>query len=106
MPTVSICLFVFGGAMLLYALIAGIRKKIVVQVTRSASVQHITKEYAVKLAKLIAFIAIAPIVGGIVGLFTEITIIPVIVFAVLFITLLIIGIKTIMKEKKEESSNE
>ncbi len=101
MPIVSIMLFIFGGALLIYALIARITKRITVPANRRASVQNITKAYAVKLAKLIAFLAIAPIAGGIVGLLTEITWIPVAVFGALFIALLIIGIKTIMKEEKE-----
>jgi len=98
MPIVSIVLFVFSGALLIYAGITAITKKIEVPINRRASVQNVTKEYATQFAKLIAFLAIAPAVGAIFGLFIEITIIPVIIFFVLFIVLLIIGIKVIMKQ--------
>ncbi len=101
MPIVSIVLFVFGGSLLLYALMTAISKKILVPINMRASVKNATKEYAVKFSKLIAFISISPIIGGIFGLFIEMVIIPVIIFFVLFIVLLIIGIKTIMKEKEE-----
>ena len=102
MPIVSICLFVFGGALLIYALIAFLTKKIIVPIHMSSSVKNVTKEYARKFSNLIAFIALAPIIGGITGLFIERVIIPIIIFFVLFIILLIVGIKTIMKEGKKE----
>ena len=97
MPIVTIVLFVFSGALLIYAGITALIKKISVMPTRSASVKNVTKEYAVKFAKLIAFLAIAPFVGGVIGFITEIVLIPVIVFFVLFIGLLVLGIKIIMK---------
>ena len=98
MPIVSIVLFIFSGAMLLYALITFLTKKITVMITRSASVKNVTKEYAKSFSYLIALLAVAPFVGGIFGLFIKIVIIPVIIFFVLFIALLILGIKTIMKK--------
>lgn len=98
MPIVSIVFFVISGAFLIYAGITALIKKIIVPVTRSASVKNVTKEYAVQFAKLIALLAIAPFVAAILGLFVEIVLIPVIVFFVLFIGLLILGIKVIMKQ--------
>lgn len=98
MPIVSIVLFVFSLAMLIYALLTALTKKKTVFITMSASVKHATKEYATSFAKLIAFLAIAPFVGGVFGLFIEIVIIPVIIFVVMFIGLLILGIKIIMKQ--------
>ena len=99
MPIVTIVLFVFGGALLLYALIARLTKRITVPITMSASVRNVTPEYAGRFSKLIGLLAVSPIVGGIVGFFVEAAIIPVIVFFVLFVGLLILGIKTIMKEQ-------
>ena len=98
MPIVSIVLFVFSGALLIYAGMTALTKKIVVPINRRSSVQHVTKEYVKQFAKLIAFLAIAPAVGAIFGLFIEIVLIPVIIFFVLFIALLVIGIKVIMKQ--------
>ena len=98
MPIVSIVLFVFGGALLLYALIAFLTKTIIVPIHMMSSVKNVTKEYAERFAGLIAFLSISPIVGGIFGLFIQIALIPVIIFFVLFIILLIIGIKIIMKQ--------
>lgn len=98
MPIVSIVLFVFGTALLIYAGIAALRGKLVVPINRSASVKNLTKKYVRKVALLLTFMAIAPFVGGILGFFTDIVMIPVIVFFVLFIALLIIGIKIIMKQ--------
>lgn len=98
MPIVTIVLFIFSGSLLVYAGITALSKKITVFITRSASVKNVTKEYAKRFAALIAFLAIAPFVGGIIGFITEIVIIPVIVFFVLFIALLIVGIKLIMKQ--------
>ncbi len=98
MPIVSIVLFVFSGALLIYAGITALIKSIIVPLNRRSSVQNVTKEYAKQFAKLIAFLAISPFVGGIFGLFIEITIIPVIIFFVLFIVLMIVGIKVIMKQ--------
>ena len=97
MPIVSIVLFVFGGALLIYAGITAVTKKITVLIHQSSSVKNVTKEYAKKFAKLIAFISLAPLIGGVFGLFIEYAIIPVIIFFVLFIILLIVGIKVIMK---------
>lgn len=97
MPIVSIVLFVFSASLLIYAGITAISKKITVFITRSASVKNVTKKYAVKFAKLIAFLAIAPFVGGVIGFITKIVLIPIIVFFVLFIVLLVLGIKIIMK---------
>ena len=74
-----------------------ISKKITVFITRSASVKNVTKKYAVKFAKLIAFLAIAPFVGGVIGFITKIVLIPIIVFFVLFIVLIVLGNKIIMK---------
>ena len=98
MPILSIVLFVFGCALLIYALITYLSKKITVFITMSASVKDKPKRYAEKFAQLIAFLAIAPISGAVVGLFLDIVIIPIIVFVVLFIGLLIVGIKIFMKE--------
>ena len=69
MPIVSIVLFVFSIALLIYAGITFLTKKITVMPNRSASTKHVTKEYAKRFAGLIAFIAIAPFIGGIFGLF-------------------------------------
>lgn len=100
MPIVSIVLFIVAAALLIYAGIAALTKSIPVQPTRRASVQNVTQAYAVQFAKLIALMAAAPAIGGIVGLFVEEKpLIAVIVFIVLFIGLMILGIKTIMKEK-------
>ena len=98
MPIVSIVLFVFGGAMLLYALLTFITKTIILPLNMMASVKNATKEYAERFAGLIAFISLSFIVGGIFGLFIDIVIIPIIIFFVLFIVLMIIGIKIIMKQ--------
>lgn len=98
MPIVSIVLFVFCIAILIYAGIAALRGKLVVPINRSASVKNLTKKYVRKVALLLTFMSIAPFIGGILGLFIEIVIIPIIVFFVLFIALLIIGIKIIMKQ--------
>ena len=46
MPIVSIILFVFGGAMLLYALLTFLTKTIILPLNMMASVKHATKEYA------------------------------------------------------------
>ncbi len=97
MPIVSIVLFVFAAALLIYAGMTALTKKIVVPINRSASVKNATKAYAVKMAKLIAFMAIAPAVGGIFGLFIDIIAVPVIIFIVLFIALLVIGNKIIIE---------
>ena len=98
MPIVSIVLFVFGGAMLLYALITFLIKSIILPLNMTASVKNATKEYAERFAGLIAFISISFIVGGIFGLFIDIVIIPIIIAFALFIVLMIIGIKVIMKQ--------
>ena len=72
MPIVSIVLFVFGGAMLLYALITFLIKSIILPLNMTASVKNATKEYAERFAGLIAFISISFIVGAIFGLFIDI----------------------------------
>ena len=102
MPIVSIVLFVVSGSLLIYAGITALTKRIAVPITMSASVKHVTKEYAVRFAKLIAFLSLAPFVGGVCGLFIELVLIPIIIFFVLFIVLLIVGIKIIMNN---DSSN-
>ena len=96
MPIVSIVLFIVSGALLLYALIAIATKKITVAVTRASSVKNVTKEQAQRIGLLIAFLSIAPMIGGILGLFIHLIIIPILVFFVLFVALLVIGIKIII----------
>ena len=96
MPIVSIVLFVFGISLLIYSFLTMISKKIIVPIHMSSSVKNVTKEYAKRFGKLIAFLAIAPIVGGIFGLFIEMVLIPIIIFFGLFIILLILGIRFII----------
>ena len=98
MPIVSIVLFIFGGALLLYAGLTALIKEIIVPINMSASVKNVSKKYALKFALLIAFLSISAFGGGIVGMFCDIVLIPIIVFFVLFIVLMIVGIKVIMKD--------
>ncbi|MBP5193171.1 MAG: hypothetical protein J6126_00380 [Clostridia bacterium] len=102
MPIVSIVLFIVAGALLLYAAEAAISKKLIVPINRSASVKDLSKDYVVRVAKLIALMSAAPAIGGIVGLFVPVVIIPIIVFAVLFIAIMIVGVKLIINKKDEE----
>lgn len=98
MPICSILLFIIAGAFLCYAGITYLTKKIAVPVTRYATVQHVTPEYARQFAKLMAFLSIAPIVGGVSGLFLRSATIPVILFVVLFVVLLIVGIRIFVNQ--------
>ena len=99
MPIVSIVLFIFAGAMLLYAGGAALSKKLVVPMRMSGSVKDLSKEYVERVALLIALISAAPVTGGIVGLFVPVVAVPLIVFALLFIGLMIVGIKLIINKK-------
>ena len=98
MSIYSIIMFVLTAAFLIYAGITALTKNITVPYNRSASVRGTTKQYATQFSKLIALLTIAPFVSGIVGLFENLIIVAIIVLVVLFIGLLILGIKTIMKD--------
>ena len=88
----SIMMFIFGGAVLLYAGILALTKDYQLVAKSWAVKPKNSKRYAVEFAKTMAIIAIAPIVSGIVGLFGN-AIVNTIVAVVSFIACFVIGIK-------------
>lgn len=97
MPIVSIIFLVITGALLFYSSLTFLSKKIIVPIRMSGSVKGASEAYAKRMALLIAFLSISSLIAAILGLFISEVYIPIIAFFVLFIALLIVGIKTIMK---------
>ena len=74
MPPFSIFMFIFAGAILLYALILGVTKDykmLPLQVQVSLKKKN-RKKYITKLSRAIALTALAPAVCAVVGLWSEV----------------------------------
>lgn len=99
MPIVSIIMFILTGALLLFAGITALSKNIpfLFQQTYSIPEGEKGKKYSVQFAKLLTLIAVSPLVSAILGLFVRNVLIVVIVFVVLFVGLMVLGVKTVMK---------
>ena len=89
----SIMMFVFGGALLLYAGLLALTKDYKLIARHYAAKVTDGKRYALCFARTIAIVAIAPIVSGVVGLF-GIGWLNAVVAVVSFIACLVIGVKT------------
>ncbi len=91
----AILMLIFGGALLFYALLMGIfkKKEFIPYRRRYAAKMDDEKEYMTKLAKILALVALAPIIGGLSAL-----ILPewasAIIMVALFAILITIGAKT------------
>ena len=98
MSVLSIVMFVITFSMLVYSGLVFLNKKIILPINKTASVKKVSKEYVKRFGFLIMFLSIAPFISGILGFITTIIFIPIIVFFVLFVILLVVGIKIIMKQ--------
>ncbi len=99
MPPLSIFMFIFSAAILLYAAILAITKDykmLPLQVQVSLKRMKNRKEYVFRLSKAVALAAIAPAAGGIVGIWSGIG--ALIVAVAVLIVVLWIDVK-MMKDK-------
>jgi len=81
----SILMFIFSGAILLYALLLAWTKDVNLIRRHYAAKIKDEKKYAVQFAKLLAVVAAAPALAGIAGMFTENFIFVIIVFVLALI---------------------
>ena len=95
----SILMFIFSGAILLYALLLAWTKDIgLISRSYAAKIKN-KKLYAVQFAKILAITAIAPALTGLAGTVTENIFVIGAVFVVSFITCIITGVKLVKIEK-------
>ena len=66
---VSILMFCFSGAILLYALVLAVTKKVILIDFSDEEDFENPKEFATRFAKIMALVGLSPAVGGAVGLF-------------------------------------
>ncbi|MBR0316965.1 MAG: hypothetical protein IJQ99_08885 [Synergistaceae bacterium] len=97
---ISTLMFIFSGAILLYALLLAWTKDIGLIARSYAAKISNKKQYAVKFAKILAFTAIAPAITGLACLITENILFFGVVFVASFVICIKIGITLFMKEKK------
>jgi len=92
---ISILMFIFAGAIFLYAILLAWTKDIGL-IMRSYAAEIKNKEaYAVKVAKILAFTAMSPFLTGLVGFFTENGFYLTAVFAISLALCITAGVKLI-----------
>ena len=96
---ISTLMFIFSGAILLYALLLAWTKDIGLIARSYAAKISNKKQYAVKFAKILAFTAIAPAITGLACLITENILFFGVVFVASFVICIKIGITLFMEEK-------
>lgn len=93
MEYASIFMLIFAGVILFYALILALTKDIKL-IPRNYAVKTTNKRnYAVKFAKILMFVSIAPALTGIIGLLTDSAFFMVIALIAGFIIFIRLGIK-------------
>ena len=94
----SILMFLFSGAILLYALLLAWTKDIrLIRRNYAAKIKN-KKLYAVQFAKVLAFTAVAPALTGLTGFITENVFVLGAIFIVSFIVCIKVGIKLMNSE--------
>ncbi|MBQ7578704.1 MAG: hypothetical protein IJT21_10625 [Synergistaceae bacterium] len=94
MEYASIFMIIFAGAILLYAvLIAWTRDIRLIAKNRVVKIKGDKKLYALKIAKILAFTSIAPLLSGIIGLLSDSALLMIIALAAGLIICIRVGIK-------------
>ncbi len=96
MENVAILMFIFSGAILLYALLLAWTKDVSLIRRSYAAKMKDKKAYAVQFAKVLAVTSIAPFLTGIVGLITENVFFVGATFVVSLIICIRVGVKMIV----------
>ncbi len=89
----SIFMLIFAGAIFLYALLLALTKDInLIMRHHTANITN-KRDYAVKFAKILVFVSIAPALSGIIGLLTDSAFFMVIALIAGLIIFIKLGIK-------------
>lgn len=95
---VSILMFIFAGAILIYALLLFWTKDVGLIMRSYAAKMKNKKLYAVRFAKVLAATAVAPALTGLAGFFTENVFFLMTVFIVSLILCITAGVKFFTKD--------
>ena len=98
MSMISILMFIFGGAILLYAVLLAWTKDTGLIMRGYAAKMKNKKAYAVKFAKILALTSISPFLTGLAGFFAENGFYLTSVFGITLIICITAGVKLFMKD--------